>query len=344
MPSLPPLPDQPDGCPWPTRRWPESRPGSDVDPVPIQKQLDQVFAAHELPETGETHALLAVHRGVLVIERYGSDAGPATPLPSWSMAKSVTHALVGILVREGRLDLQAPAAIPSWRGPDDPRAAITLEHLLRMCDGLDFTEDYVDREISHVIDMLFGAGKDDVAGYAAARPAAHEPGKVWNYSSGTTNIVTSILGRIVGDGPDRMLSFMRAELLDRIGMTSAQPGFDAAGSFVGSSFLPATARDFARFGLLYLRDGIWEGERLLPTGWVDHARTPTGPSGGEYGAHWWLALDGSGIFNTSGYRGQYIAVDPTRDLVIVRLGGSTPAQRANVIRSLAEIVRAFPEI
>ena len=102
------------------------------------------------------------------------------------------------------------------------------------------------------------------------------------------------------------------------------------------------ARDFARFGLLYLRDGLWEGERVLPEGWVDHARTPTPPSNGEYGAHWWLALDGSGIFHASGYRGQYIAVDPGRDLVLVRLGNSTPEQRGHVLRSLAEIVRSFP--
>jgi CubicO group peptidase (beta-lactamase class C family) len=125
-------------------------------------------------------------------------------------------------------------------------------------------------------------------------------------------------------------------------MASATPRFDDAGTFVGSSFVFATARDFARFGLLYLRDGVWDGRRILPAGWVDHARTPTPASRGEYGAHWWLAMDGSGIFTANGYRGQYTIVDPTRDLVVVRLGGSTPEQRVNVVHGLAELVRAFP--
>jgi CubicO group peptidase (beta-lactamase class C family) len=303
--------------------------------------IEALFTAPE--PMGETHALLVVHRGVLVAERYGPAHDERSELVSWSTAKSMTHALVGSLVRDGKLDVAAPAPVPAWQAPGDPRRAITTDHLLRMCDGLDFTEDYVDERVSHVIEMLFRAGKGDVAGYAEARPLAHPPGSVWNYSSGTSNIVSAIVGRAVGGGAEGMLSFMRRELFDRIGMVSATPRFDAAGTFIGSSFVFATARDFARFGLLYLRDGLWEGERLLPEGWVDYARTPTAVSKGEYGAHWWLALDGSGIFHASGYRGQYIALDARRDLVVVRLGGSTPAQRGNVLRALAGVVRSFPE-
>jgi CubicO group peptidase (beta-lactamase class C family) len=340
--DLVPLPAPPEGIDWPTRHWPDASPGPDVDRGRVESVLDRVFAAPETEETGETHALLVVHRGVLVAERYGPEQGPDTPLISWSMAKSITHALTGILVRDGRLDVYAPAPVPEWRGAGDPRGGITTEHMLRMCDGLDFVEDYVDQGISHVIDMLFGAGKDDVAGYAASRPLAHAPGTVWNYSSGTSNVLAACLGRIVGGGREAMLAFMRRELFERIGMTTAEPRFDSSGTFIGSSYVFATARDFARFGLLYARDGVWEGERVLPVGWVDRARTPTPASDGEYGAHWWLALDGSGIFNASGYRGQYIVVDPRRDLVLVRLGGSTPEQRVNVVRGIAEIVRAFP--
>jgi CubicO group peptidase (beta-lactamase class C family) len=212
-----------------------------------------------------------------------------------------------------------------------------------MCDGLDFAENYVDERASDVIDMLFQSGKADVAGFAEARPLAHRPGTVWNYSSGTSNVVSAIAGREVSGGAEGMLAFMRRELFDRLGMASAKPRFDEAGTFIGSSYVFARARDFARFGLLYLRDGVWEGERLLPEGWVDYARTPVAVSDGRYGAHWWLALDGSGIFHASGYRGQYVAIDPRRDLVVARLGNSTPAQRVNVLRALAELVRAFSD-
>ena len=190
--------------------------------------------------------------------------------------------------------------------------------------------------------MLYGSGKDDVAAYAASQRLVHEPGRFWSYSSGTSNVVAGIAGRAIGGGADDTLRYLQRELFDPLGMRTAKPRFDAAGTFIGSSFVFATARDFARFGLLYLRDGIWEGERLLPAGWVDHARTPTPASRGEYGAHWWLARDGSGRFAANGYRGQYIAVDPARDLVLVRLGGSTPTQRGSVLRNLADVVEAFP--
>ncbi len=344
MNERPPLPAQPADVPWPTLRWPEADPGSDVDRVRVEASLGLLPAERRSETTGETHAVVVVHRGVLVAERYGPEHGPDVPGCSWSMAKSITHALVGIAVRDGALDVDAPAAVPAWQGDGDPRRTITLEHMLRMCDGLDFVEVYVDEGISHVIDMLFREGKDDVAGYAESRSLAHEPGKVWNYSSGTTNIITAVLDRSVGGGRDGMLEFMRRELFDRIGMGTAEPRFDAAGTFIGSSFVFATPRDFARFGLLYLRDGLWNGERVLPEGWVDHGRRLTAPSAGEYGAHWWLAMNGSGIFNASGYNGQYIIIDPSRDLVVVRLGASTPEQRVHVVGALAELVRAFPTL
>ena len=223
-----PLPPQPDGVAWPTRSWPEAEPGRGVDRSAIEKELARAFAEPPSEEMGETHALLVVHRGAVVIERYGPEAGPDTTLISWSMAKSITHALVGVLVRAGRIDVNAPADVPEWRGAGDPRGQITLEHLLRMCDGLDFCEDYVDEGVSHVIEMLFREGKDDVAAYTAARPLAHPPGEHWNYSSGTSNVVARLLGSVVGGRENGMRAFMRRELFERIGMTSAEPRFDAA--------------------------------------------------------------------------------------------------------------------
>jgi CubicO group peptidase (beta-lactamase class C family) len=215
-----------------------------------------------------------------------------------------------------------------------------------MVDGLGFVEDYVESPIdaSNVIEMLFGSGKNDVAAYAEACPLLHEPGSVWSYSSGTANIVAALAGRAVPGGAQEMAAFMRRELFDRIGMSSAAPRFDPAGHFIGSSFVFATARDFARFGLLYLRDGIWEGRRILPPGWVDHGRKVTPASKGEYGAHWWLATDGSGIWNASGYNGQYIVIDPSRDLLVVRLGASSPEEKGEVVRALARLIQTFPRV
>lgn len=342
MPTLYPLPPQPDGVSWPTTDWPESPPDRDVDVAKLEASADAALGTPPPPSHGETLALLAIHRGRLVFERYAPGKTAADTLPSWSMAKSMTHAAIGILIGEERLDLHAPAPIAAWRGAGDPRAAITLEHLLRMVDGLDFVEVYEATGRSDVIEMLFGSGKEDVAGYTIARPLARPPGSYWNYSSGTSNVVAAIAGGAVGGGRDGMEAFLRSALFDPIGMRSAQPRFDAAGTFIGSSFVFATARDFARFGLLYLRDGVWNGKRILPPGWVDHARTPTPASFGQYGAHWWLALDGTQIFTANGFQGQYIIVDPERDLVLVRLGVSTPDQRAAVVHGLRSMVEAFP--
>ncbi len=346
MPDSPllPLPSQPPGTPWPTTEWPraESRGRSGVSAEALLSEIDRLVRPEARERSGETHAVVVIHRGELVAERYGDDKGPDTTMISWSMAKSILHALVGILVREGRLDVHRPAPVEAWQAEGDPRAQITTEQLLRMVDGLDFIEDYVDGDASNVIDMLFGSGKADVAAYAEALGPAHRPGQVWSYSSGTSNIVSGIVGRIIGHSREERLAFMRRELFDRIGMRSATARFDDAGTFIGSSFVFATAQDFARFGLLYLRDGVWEEQRLLPRGWVDHARTPTPASDGEYGAHFWLARNGSGIFHCSGYQGQFVAIDPSRDLILVRLGRSEPEQRGAVFRSLDRIVRCFP--
>jgi CubicO group peptidase (beta-lactamase class C family) len=217
--------------------------------------------------------------------------------------------------------------VPGWY---DGRAAITLDQLLQMRDGLDWLEDYVDDGVSNVIAMLFGEGKADVAGYAAAAPLAHEPGTVFNYSSGTSNIVAGIVGRALGDEP--VQAFLADRVLLPIGMRSATARVDDAGTFIGSSYVYATVKDWARFGLLYLRDGMWDGRRLLPEGWVDHGRRVRSvdeDDGGLYGAHWWIdQLDTArGTFRASGYQGQMVAICPALDAMVVRLG-HTPEPQA----------------
>ncbi|HVM08675.1 MAG TPA: serine hydrolase [Acidimicrobiales bacterium] len=328
---LVPLPPQPDGVSWPVDEWPTAPVPGGVD---LDRLLDEVMA--DDGELTTTLAALVVHRGAIVAERYrGADGIDASStLISWSMAKSILHALVGILVGRGSLAAGDHPQVPEWGPPDDPRRAITLEHLLTMRDGLDFVEDYVDDTVSDVIEMLFGAGQHDVAAFAADRPLAHEPGTFFNYSSGTTNVVSRVVRDVVGAG-DAYEAFIREELFDPLGMRSATPKFDDAGTFIASSFVYATARDFARFGLLYLRDGVWGDRRILPEGWVDHARrlrSRDDETGNGYGAQWWVLGDDTGAFWANGYEGQSILVSPALDLVVVRLG-KTPAERSPALRA-----------
>ena len=294
-----------------------------------------------------TLALLVMHKGEIVSEIYGPEVTAQTTLISWSMAKSMTHALVGIAQMDGLLNVAESHLLPEWRSDD--RHNITLQQLLEMRSGLSWVEDYVDGDASDVIEMLFGSGKDDIARYAIAQPLATAPGAEWVYSSGTTNIVTRLLGNALGDANGSHVNierFMRSRLLDAIDMY-AEPKFDAAGTFVGSSYVYATARDFAKFGLLYLRDGVCNGVRILPEGWVDHARTQhvfDEETGLGYGAHWWTLPGERNSLVAAGYEGQYIMVIPDRDLVVVRLGKTVAELRNTVVAELRGVIEQFPVI
>jgi CubicO group peptidase (beta-lactamase class C family) len=337
------LPLQAAGTPWPTREWPMGD-LRDVERGAFEALVGEAFAAKVTPSLGETHALLVVQSGRITFERYGEGFDAASTHHSWSMAKSITQALTGLLVKDGKLEIFAPADVPSWSS--DGRRRITLDQLLRMSSGLKFIEDYAPGGgPSDVIEMLFGTGKEDVAAYAASLPLEHEPGSYWSYASGTTNIVSRILSRALDAYGPEFERFMRARLFEPLGIRSAIPKFDAAGTFIGSSFCFMTARDFARFGLLYLRDGIWDGHRLLPEGWADYARTPTfqqtGVDANRYGAHWWLDFGGPGSFSANGYDGQFIIIVPQRDLIIVRHGVTPLALKDNLKAWLGKAAGCF---
>jgi CubicO group peptidase (beta-lactamase class C family) len=340
------LPPQPDGVDWPTRRWEQ---GAAPAAVGLDALVDEMFT--DTARFATTYALVVVHHGVIVAERYEGalpnwvgDPIPVeadTPLLSWSMAKSMLHAAVGILVGDGRLALDAAGLVPEWR--DDERAAITLPDLLAMRDGLAWNEDYVEAGGSQVIEMLFGEGQHDVGAFARARPAAVPPDTRFNYSSGTSNVVSGIVADIVGRG-DAYTAFLRDRLFEPIGMSTAQPTLDATGLWVASSYVHATAQDFARFGSLYLRDGVWNGERLLPAGWVDTARRlrSIDPDDGRgYGWHWWVTDDAHGSFWANGYEGQSILVSPALDLVVVRIGRTDASLGPNLFDWRARVVDAF---
>ena len=343
-----PLPPVGPDTHWPVPDW-ETGEQTSGDPDRLAALLDPVFAVESTPELGVSLALVAVQGGRIVAERYGPGTGPDDPLISWSMAKSVTQAAIGILVRDGLLDPDAPAPVPEWSDVGDERGRITVRDLLRMRSGLRFVEDYVDETRSDCLEMLWGAGAEDVAAYAASLPLEHPVGSTFNYSSGTTNILCRIVGDVVAGGPGRgnreqTEAFLRTRLLGPLGMHSATPRFDAAGTWVGSSYLYATATDFARFGLCHLRGGRWGDEVVVDPAWVDAARTPRSVDpelGWGYGEHWWVRDDELGTFWANGYDGQATICVPALDLVVVRLGRTPSELRANRERFLASVVDCF---
>jgi CubicO group peptidase (beta-lactamase class C family) len=337
--ALYPLPPQPAGVAWPTQVWETAPLPRDVDEAAFDLAVTEAFAGVH-PQLGETRAVVVVQDGRIVFERYADGFTRDTRLTSWSMAKSFTHALVGAAVMQGRVAVDTPMGNPHWRA-GDRRASITWREWLQMIDGLDYTESAPDPSEGGNARMLFGDGRGDVARWAAARPLIHDPGTHWNYSSAGTLLVSDALTRVIAPDPRdmadrraRMRGWMDAALFNRIGIDPVVE-FDPQGTFYGSSLIWATARDFARFGYLYLRDGVWDGERIVPEGWVDFGRTPgPAPNTDTYGAHWWLtAREGVGephslitdnamadVFSAQGYEGQIIVVVPSKDLVLVRLG------------------------
>ena len=322
---------QPTDVEWPTLEWPrgESPHQEELDAV-----VDEMFSAEEM---AVTNAVVVIQGGKVLCERYGGEQfyfdRPAEPITresqllSWSTAKSMLHMIIGTLVDEGRLSPDQLAPVPEWADESDPRHQIRIRDLLAMRDGLAFVEEYQIGQSSHVIEMLWGEGKDDMAAFTAALPLAHEPGTFYNYSSGTTNILSRIVADLVGYG-EAYRSSLDGRLFTPIGMTSAVPEFDTRGVWVASSFVRARALDFAKFGLLYLRGGEWEGRQLVSREWAATAQVPLSveeSSGLLYSWQWWVTGDDYGTYWANGYEGQMITVVPALDALVLRFGHS-PAE------------------
>ena len=347
--QLVPLPAQAPDVPWPTHEWPTGTLPETV--APRLNELLRVVADKD-PLLGQTRAVMIVQHGRIVSESYAPGYSATTRLISWSMAKSITQALVGIAVRQGLVDIDKPMGNPRWPA-GDARQAIPWRQWEQMVDGQRYHEiDRMQNPASNdAARMLFGEGRRDVAAFGASLPLDHPPGTHWNYNSAGVNLVCDALGRVWAPNADaptrraRMLEVMRKELFEPLGMTSAQPEFDSTGTFIGSAFVYATARDFARFGLLYLRDGVWDGQRILPAGWVDSSwvarasGTETVPT--TYGYGWWGHTEGSHAYHYAlGFGGQFIVVVPDLDLVLVRHGASE-AQKTAVKAWVADVVQVF---
>ena len=332
------------------RPWPAGEAPAPEASAAVSRVLDAAFSEPDPKRRRRTRAIVVVRDGRLLAERYADGFSSATPLNGWSMTKSILGALIGTLVAEGKLSLSDEDLLAEWRAPGDPRARIAVEDLLRMRSGLAFSEKYSD-PLSDVTRMLFDG--PDAGGFAAARPLAHPPGTHWQYASGSTNILSLIARRTLGE--IAYVTWPRRSLFDPLGMSSAIFEQDASGTFVGSSFLFATARDWARFGHLHAQDGVWDGRRLLPEGWVKLVTKPTPQAPNErYGAHWWLKLSKelggetdaakrlpADAFHALGHEGQCLTVIPSRGLVVVRLGLSIDITAWNHAAFLADLIGAL---
>lgn len=336
--------------PWPEGDQPLAVLPTEFDPALLDSALTRAFRE---PASGErnTRAIVVAHRGRIVAERYAPGFGPENRYPGWSMTKSVGSALVGVLVKEGKLALDVNGLFDAWRAPGDARAAITLRQMLWMSDGLVADESYA--PTGGATKLLFGTR--DIAATAVQAGSANEPGSSWYYSSATSNLIAQLVRDSVGGTVEQYLAFPRRALFDKLGMQTAVMEPDATGLFVASSFMYATARDWTRFGQLYLQDGVWNGERILPEGWVEFSRTPAPAAPlGEYGGQWWLNAGAANdstrrafpqlpreLYYASGFEGQMVAVIPSRDLVVVRLGLSRPDDAFDVTELIGGVLGAI---
>jgi CubicO group peptidase (beta-lactamase class C family) len=305
--GLDPLPPQPPGVPFPTIEWPTGPLPGGVSKKALDDAVNDAFGFSLNPFS--VRSLVVVHGGKIVYERYKGFDDTETTYASFSVAKSFTSAMVGMLVGDGKLDPFAPAPVSQWATPGDKRAAITINDLLHMAGGQRWNESY-DDGASSVFELLLARNGP---AYAAQQPYESPAGAEFVYSTGTSALLAGIASDAVGGPAGR--TYLQQRLLDPLGITSSEVQLDPSGYFRGGLGVDSTSRDFARFGLLYLRDGVWDGVRLLPRGWVDYSRSPSAASAG-YGAHWWLDNQ-RGLFRAAGLFGQYIVVVPKLDLVYV---------------------------
>ena len=321
----------------------------------LRAALDRAFTEPDRPPYRWTKAVIIVHDGHVVAERYAPGYDVTTPLLGYSATKSVMSALVGILVRQGRLSVEQPAPVAAWSDPSDPRHAITIDNLLRMTSGLALAE--TDSPFEPVARMLYI--ERDMAGFAEGARLAAKPGSTWEYTSGNTLIVSRIIRDAVGGRATDVLRFAHRELFAPLGMRHVTLEFDATGTPVGSTYMLAPARDWARFGMLYLNDGVVGGRRILPEGWVRYSTTPTLDTG--YGAGFWTNLVEGRIpwspvawsipgapresFYARGLLGQYVVVVPSEQLVVARFGVShaSSADIEGVGQLVADAIGALRE-
>lgn len=329
--------------------------GEGISTAALAGAIDPIF---DEGSVGTTQALIVMQDGKIVAERYGTGIGLQTKLLSRSLGKTVTAALVGLMVSDGRLALDQPVPVAAWDQPGDPRGTITLRNLLQMASGLEHVEEGDPLYRSDAVRMIFTDGAQDMAAYAEAKPIANPPGSRFAYSTADTMILCDLMTRTLTDSstPDirrnAMMEFVRGRLMAPAGLPSLTPEFDAKGTMIGGAMMHMTARDYARFGELLRNHGRINGHQLISARWVSFM-TSSSPANAAYGGHVWLNREGTGnplfpgrvsskMFGMVGHHGQYLLVSPGQRLVVLRMGISTAEQRAALKSALAHLMELFP--
>lgn len=343
----------------PANRYVALRDSDGVSSLALREAIDPLFDGSADPATGETRALIVMRRGEIVAERYAPGFDAHSRFLSWSIAKTVTGLIVGLMVSDGRLALDDPAPVAAWRQPGDPRAAITLRELLQMRSGLQNVEAWQPAPHSDALDMLVGEGAQDQAAFAAAKPLVHPHGETFTYSSPASMILTGIVtDQLAGGSRDpavrraAMARFLAARFSGPLGLTGFAPEYDESGTLQGAAMMHMTARDYAAIGELIRRRGQAHGHQIVSDKWFDFMTAPS-PANAAYGGHLWLnrASDETLLFPgrasarllaAVGHRGQYVLISPEQQLVIVRLGVTRDEDMDALREAMARLVRRFP--
>jgi len=328
-----------------------------VDREKLARAVDALFTRDDI---GETRALIVLHEGETAAQRYAEGYGPDTRFLGWSVSKTMTGVMIGMLVADGRLFLDESPPIERWQRSGDPRGAITLRQLLQMRSGLRHEEKVEPVYNSPEVRMMFLDGRDDMANWAEAQPLEHEPGRVFDYSTPTATILSDIAARVLapGESADQrqaaVAHFLDSRIAVPLGMPSLTAEYDQAGTMIGGAMIWASAPDWARFGEFLRHGGSVRGAQLVPRGWIDFMKHES-PRAPDYGAMLWLNRDSDTdrqvlfpqdgpdtLFAAVGHLGQYILVSPDQKLTIVRFGKTDEADRPALVSALADIVALYP--
>jgi CubicO group peptidase (beta-lactamase class C family) len=343
---VPRSPEDPSRVPWPTGDLDSRGTFPEIDSAKLEAALDWAMA-----EPQNTRALVVAYKGKIVGERYAPGFTPHTPQISWSAGKSITAALVGVLVERGLLKVDDPAPVPEWHGEGDPRAAIRIRDLLNMSSGLDFVNEGLSggksfrRENEHMR-IYFDAL--DVFQHAIDQPSEIPPGTEFRYRNSDPLTLGRIVRQIVEAQGEDYLTFPHRALFNRIGARDYVLETDPYGNFIMTGYDFGSALDWTRFGLLHLWDGVWEGTRVLPEGWSQLVSTPApGARETQYGGLFWLNRGGAmprvpeDAYWAAGHMGQTSLVIPSRQMVVVRLGPSPGGSRAYLNEAVGRILEAI---
>ncbi len=331
---------------WPTANWPENK--LELNDEDFNKIIDYTFSTKSSETLGRTNALLVIQNGSIVYEKYNDPINQRTKLVSYSMAKSYIGLLTGIMIDKGFIDSKDEKnLLNEWT---DDRKNISIAHLLNMQSGLDFVEEYDTNGRSDTLEMLFGKGRFDQASFASSLPLKTlTPGMKYNYSTGETNILSKIIKIRLQEQNQDYQKFISDNLSNKIGLKNTIFEFDDSGTFIGGSSVFANARDFARFGYLYLRNGQWDGETIVSKSWIDDTRKPAKNTHKMYSNKFWMPHPAftrglpKDTYYCAGFGGQYILIIPSKDMVVVRLG-ETYIEDDEVLENLSEIISFFEDM